>query len=190
MTARTHDAIAFASLITAAALYPPQSLNLFTFFAAIIGNNIGALIPDMDQASNRLWDLVPGGQRIDTILSRLFYKHRTLTHSLLGAVLIFQGLKWLLPKILNANFVQVDLVFWAVSIGYFSHLVADAFTKEGLPLFFPFKFNVGIPPIKSLRITTGSWVERLIVLPAVGIYIFWFINQNSAILLALLHQIR
>src|SRR3989344_4879301 len=134
MTARTHDAIAFASLITAATLYPPESLNLSTLFAAIIGNNIGALIPDVDQASNRLWDLVPGGQRIDTILSRLFYKHRTLTHSLLGAFLIFNGLKWLLPKLLNENFVNVDLVFWSIIIGYISHLFADGLTKEGLPL--------------------------------------------------------
>ena len=54
MTARTQDAFAFASLVSVAAYYPPGSLNLFTLFAAIIGNNIGALMPDMDSAGNRL----------------------------------------------------------------------------------------------------------------------------------------
>ncbi|MBI2009706.1 MAG: metal-dependent hydrolase [Candidatus Chisholmbacteria bacterium] len=190
MTARTHDAIAFASLVTAATLYPPASLNLYTLFAAIIGNNIGALIPDIDQASNRLWDLVPGGDRIDKVLSRLFYKHRTLTHSLLGLFLIFKSLEWLLPRLLNEAFVNVDLVFWSIIIGYASHLVADAFTKEGLPLLFPLKIKIGLPPIKAFRLTTDSWVERLVVLPGVAIYLFWFINQNKATLLALLHQIR
>jgi len=61
MTARTHDVFAFASLITVAAIYPPNSLNLATLFTSLIGNVVGALIPDMDQATNRLWDLLPGG---------------------------------------------------------------------------------------------------------------------------------
>jgi len=189
MTARTHDAFAFASLVTASTFYPPQSPNIFTLFAAIIASTIGALIPDIDQASSRLWDLIPGGQRIDRILSRLFYKHRTFTHSLLGVYLIYQFLKWLLPKFLNSNFVSVDIIIYSTMIGYLSHLVADSLTKEGLPLFFPLKFKIGFPPIKSLRITTDSWVEKYLVLPSIAIYLFWFISLNGSKLLNLLKMI-
>ena len=73
MTARTHDAFAFASLVTVAAFIPPASLNLLTLFAAIVGNIVGALISDMDQAGNRLWDLLPAGDTIGKIFRRVFY---------------------------------------------------------------------------------------------------------------------
>ena len=89
MTARTHDAFAFAGLITVATHFPPTSLNLTTLFAAVVGNIVGSLIPDMDQASNRLWDLLPAGDHLAKIFRRLFLKHRTLTHSFLGVFLIF-----------------------------------------------------------------------------------------------------
>src|SRR3989338_7333367 len=83
MTARTHDAFAFASLLTVAVLFPPASLNLVTLVGGIVANIIGSLIPDMDQASNRLWDLLPAGDHLGKIFRRLFLKHRTLSHSLL-----------------------------------------------------------------------------------------------------------
>jgi len=48
MTSRTHDAFAFASLITVAAFFPPEKLNVATLVISVIGADIGALIPDMD----------------------------------------------------------------------------------------------------------------------------------------------
>jgi len=36
MVAKTHNAIALASLVTVSAFYPPESLNLTTFVAVII----------------------------------------------------------------------------------------------------------------------------------------------------------
>jgi len=104
-------------------------------------------------------------------------------------VLIYQFLKWLLPKFLNSNFVSVDIIIYSTMIGYLSHLVADSLTKEGLPLFFPLKFKIGFPPIKSLRITTDSWVEKYLVLPSIAIYLFWFISLNGSKLLNLLKMI-
>lgn len=189
MTARTHDAFAFASLVTVAAYYPPASLNLFTLFAAIVGNVIGALIPDMDQAGNRLWDLLPGGDMVGKIFRRVFYKHRTITHSILGVFLIYKILQWLLPKILNPNFVDANVVFAAIMIGYISHLIADGMTKEGLPLLFPFKFNFGVPPIEALRITTDSWVEKYMILPGVAVYIIWFISTHQSQLIKIIKLI-
>ncbi len=88
MTSRTHNAIAFASLITVSAFYSPASINLPTLIGAIIGNNIGALIPDMDTSGNYLWGLLPQGKTLGKFLRKIFYKHRTITHSLLGLFLI------------------------------------------------------------------------------------------------------
>lgn len=178
MTARTHDAFAFASLLTAAAYFPPTSLSVTTVFAAVVGNVVGALIPDMDQASNRLWDLLPAGDKLAKIFRRLFLKHRTLSHSFLGAFLLYKLLQWLLPRVLNANYINIEIVFASIMIGFFSHLLADGLTKEGLPLFFPFGFKIGFPPIKKLRITTDSWVEHWLVLPLVVSFIIWIVNTH------------
>jgi len=189
MTARTHDAIAFASLISFSVIVPPDNLNLYTLFAAVIGNVVGALVPDMDQAGNRLWDLLPAGDSLGKIFRRIFYKHRTITHSLLGFVAIFKLLGWLLPKFLNPSFIDPNIVFTSIMVGYISHLVADSLTEEGLPLFFPFKLKVGFPPISSWRIKTGGWFENLVVLPATGVYLVWFISTFKEELVSLLRSV-
>ncbi|OGM28923.1 hypothetical protein A2962_00260 [Candidatus Woesebacteria bacterium RIFCSPLOWO2_01_FULL_39_61] len=190
MTARTHDAFAFASLVTAVAYYPPTTLNLYTLFAALIGNIIGALIPDMDSAGNRLWDLLPGGDGLGKFARRVFYKHRTITHSLVGLYLTYRLLDWGLPKIFNSNFIDPKLLMISIMIGYISHLFADSLTEEGVPLFFPINFNFGIPPIKKVRIKTGGWFENLVILPGVGIYLVWFITTHREVLIRIFALIR
>jgi inner membrane protein len=190
MTARTHDAFAFASLITVATFFPPENLNLMTLFSSVIAADVGALIPDMDQAGSRLWDLLPIGDSLGKVFRRVFYKHRTLSHSILGLFVIFKGLEWLLPKFLNPSFIDPTLILYSIMIGYVSHLLADSLTKDGLPLFFPFKFQIGIPPISAFRITTGGWIERFIVLPSVAVYLIWFIWINQARLIDIIHLIQ
>lgn len=179
MTARTHDAFALASLVTIAAFYQPENLNLTTFVAAIIVADVGSIIPDMDQASNKLWDLLPAGDQLGKIFRRIFLGHRTLSHSLLGVFVIYKLLKWLPFKVLNPSFIDPKIIFISVVIGYISHLVLDGFTKEGLPLLFPLRINFGIPLLKSLRIKAGTWIENIIVYPAIWIYLIWFINANK-----------
>ncbi|MFZ5424650.1 MAG: metal-dependent hydrolase [Patescibacteria group bacterium] len=190
MTARTHDAFAFASLVTIATFMPPQNLNLLTLAVAIVANIVGALIPDMDQAGNRLWDLLPAGDTLGKVFRRIFYKHRTLSHSFLGAFIIFKFLEFILPKVLNEQFVNPEIILWSIMIGYFSHLIADALTKDGLPLFFPFTVDIGFPPIRALRVTTGKWVENYVVLPSVAVYIMWFIYTHQTQLVEILRNIK
>lgn len=186
MTARTHDAIAFASLVTFASYFPPEFLNIPTLFAGLIGNVVGALIPDMDQATNRLWDLLPGGDYLGKVFKNIFLQHRTLSHSLLGVYLIYRLIDWILPKIFISDFINPSLLLLSIMIGYISHLLADSFTEEGLPLFFPLRFKIGFPPISSWRIKTGGWFEKYVVLPGIGVYLFWFIANNQASLRNLL----
>jgi len=189
MTARTHDAFAFASLITVATFYPPENISILTFFAAVVGNIIGGLIPDMDQASNRLWDLLPLGDTLAKVFRRIFFRHRTLSHSILGMVIIYNIFDWVLPRLLNPVHVDPHIVFISIMIGYASHLLADSLTKDGLPLFFPLPFEIGIPPFRFMRITTGKWVENLLVLPGIGLYLLWFIKTFSSEISRVLHAV-
>ena len=64
MTARTHDAIAFASLVTLATFFLPAKLNVLTLFSSLVANVVGSLLPDIDQATNRLWDMLPAGNEV------------------------------------------------------------------------------------------------------------------------------
>ncbi|OGM61492.1 hypothetical protein A2961_00625 [Candidatus Woesebacteria bacterium RIFCSPLOWO2_01_FULL_39_21] len=186
MTARTHDAFAFASLVTVATIYPPVSLNLATMFTSIVGNIVGALTPDLDQASNRLWDLLPAGNVVGKILRPLLLGHRTLSHSILGGVIYYKVLEFVLPKILNASYVNIGIVTVSIMIGFISHLIADSLTKEGIPLFFPFKMKIGIPPVSFMRITTGGFIENVLILPVIAIYLIWLVNTKKEILLSVL----
>lgn len=190
MTAKTHDAFAFASLITIAAYYPPQSINLPTLVGAVIAADIGALIPDMDTAGNRLWDILPQGQILARGLRKIFYKHRTLTHSIIGVYAIYKLLEWGLPKFLNALYIDPTIILWSVMIGIVSHIVSDSLTEEGVPLLFPLKLNFGIPPVKKIRIKTGRWFEHIVVYPTVWVYLAWFIHGHEQVLLGILRSMK
>ena len=83
------------------------------------------------------------------------------------------------------------IVVISIMIGFVAHLVADSLTREGLPLFFPFKFKIGFPPIEALRIPTGGIIEHFIVFPGTAIYIVWLAinNKDKIITIAkLLHK--
>ena len=183
MTAKTHDLVAFGSLLVLATYYPQDNLDLLVIFILIISNIVGALLPDIDQASNRLWDLLPGGNFIGKILRNIFLSHRTLSHSLIGIALFYYLFKWLLPKIFNPILVDPNLILASLMIGYLSHLVADGLTEEGLPVLFPLKYKFGIPPIKKWRIKSGGWFEKWILRPGVAFYIVWWIIKNYDVLI-------
>ncbi len=180
MTSRTHEAAAAASLLWVVSKWPPVEMNWPTIIGALICNLIGSLLPDIDQASNRLWDMIPGGNTLGKILRRVFISHRTLSHSLIGFVIFLYFFDWLIPKLFNGDFVISSYLFWSLMIGYVSHLLADMLTEDGLPLLWPLKWKFGFPPIRSWRIKTGKWFERLIVFPGLVLFIlflFWKHNQ-------------
>src|SRR3990172_9344616 len=133
MTARSHDAFAFASLITVATLVPTPEITMPTLVTAIVANIVGALIPDMDQAGNRLWDLLPAGNFLGKVFRRIFISHRSISHSLLGGYILYRLLVIVLPILFNTDYINLSVISSSIMIGFISHLVADGMTKEGIP---------------------------------------------------------
>lgn len=175
MIARTHSLFAFTCLAGAAYYAGTKDLSTSTIIACMFFNTIGALLPDIDQASNRLWDLLPAGESIGKALG-VFMKHRGISHSFLGIFLIDKFSFWLVTNLFNENFVDVSLVYWSLMIGVISHVIADSLTEEGVPLLYPLKINFGLPPIRSWRIKTGGWFENLVVMPITGLVAIYFIS--------------
>jgi inner membrane protein len=166
MTGRTHDTAALTALGIAMALFPLEHVTLATALVALLANQIGGLAPDIDQPTAPLWRNLPIARLFGRFAGQLLGGHRFLTHSLLGAGLLAWLANWLLiflhPIMPN---IDTSLVWWAFVIGVVSHLIMDTFTKEGVPWFLPLPFKIGIPPIRSFRITTGKWVENFAIFP-------------------------
>lgn len=182
MIARTHDVGAVALLLTTAVWLELGQLSTATIIVCLIANQIGALLPDVDQASNQLWDLLPADKFLGRILNKLFGTHRTISHSILGIFIVYQVSLWLLPKLFNKEFINPIIVFWALIIGYLSHLILDMLTEDGVPLLFPIKWKFGLPPIKKLRIKSGKGIEKFIIFPLILVYIIWFLITKWPIL--------
>lgn len=172
MVARTHSLFAFTCMVGTVAYLGTSNVNTATIIACLFFNTIGALLPDIDQASNRLWDLLPVGESIGKALG-VFMKHRGISHSFLGIFLVDKFSFWLISNLFNENFVDTKMVYWALMIGFISHIVADSLTEEGVPLLFPLRKNFGMPPIRPWRIKTGGWFENLVVAPMLIFSTLW-----------------
>lgn len=171
MTSKTHNIGAVAALLTVYAILDQPNLNLVTVLLALIATVFGSMLPDIDQSSNRLWSMLPVGNVLGKMLRRIFLGHRTLSHSLVGLIVLFQINSWISPQIFNESIINIQVVTTALLTGYISHLVLDGLTEEGLPLLFPFKINFGFPPIKWMRIKTGKWFENWVVFPIIFVFL-------------------
>jgi|SRR5579884_563220 len=179
MTARTHDLAAITALGIVVLAQPIRTVTLATAIVAVFANLIGGITPDIDQPTAPFWRNLPVGKIFGKVFDKLLGGHRFLTHSILGLALFGFLVHWLLvflhpimPK------VDISLVWWAFMIGMLSHLVMDTLTKEGVPWLLPVPVKFGLPPLKRLRITTGHWVENLVVLPLLLLFNFWLYSSQ------------
>ncbi len=188
MTGRTHDLAAVTALGIVVLAQPTHNITLATALVALLANQLGGIAPDIDQPTAPFWRNLPIGKIFGSFFDRLLGGHRFITHSLLGLALFGFGLHWLLV-FLSPIMPQVDigLVWLAFMIGMVSHLVMDSFTKEGVPWLLPIPIKFGIPPLKSLRITTGKKAEGVLF---VGIVLFdvWYCSVHYGAILDILHR--
>ncbi len=190
MKARTHD-LAAITLLAGVVLVQPNlpTMTLATVIVAVFANQLGGIVPDIDQPTAPFWRNLPIGGLFGKIIAKMLGGHRFLTHSLVGLGLL-GFLVHLLLSVLQPIIphIQIEYVWWAFMIGAISHLIMDTFTKEGVPWLLPIPVKFGIPPIKRLRITTGKAVENFVFVPILFILFASLCALKYNDLLALVHQ--
>jgi inner membrane protein len=189
MTGRTHDLAAITALGALVFIEPVRSFTLATALTAMLANQIGGILPDIDQPTAPFWRNLPVGKYFGRIFGTLLGGHRFLTHSLLG-IALFGLLARMLLAFIHPLMPHVDvgLVWWAFIVGIVSHLVMDSFTKEGVPWFLPIPIKIGFPPARSMRVTTGKFAEVLLIFPGLIALDIWFCASHYHYLLTFVHQ--
>lgn len=180
MLGRTHQIIGLSTGLVAYFSLFPTEYSPATLSVALVGAHFGALLPDIDQPAAQIWRSIPGGQIMSEVADS-FLQHRNLTHSLFGFFLIGLGLYKGLHFLPSYWGIGTDKVWLISMLSYASHLLADAVTVEGIPLFFPYQRMYGLPPhpLAGMRIQTGGWFENLLIFPffdlalLVAIYLLW-----------------
>lgn len=179
MTGRTHDLAAVTALGIIVLAQPPRTVTLVTAILAIFANLIGGIMPDIDQPTAPFWRNLPVGRYFGRVFGALNGGHRFLTHSLLGLALFGFVAHWLLVFFHPVmSKVDIDLVWSAFMIGMVSHLIMDTFTKEGVPWLLPLPIKFGLPPVKSLRVTTDHFVENMLIFPFLLVLNAWLFFAN------------
>jgi inner membrane protein len=188
MTARTHDVAAITALALVAVIQPTQTLALSTIVAALLANQIGGIVPDIDQPTAPFWRNLPVGKLFGKVFDTLIGGHRFISHSIVGLIL-FGLIAHVLLQFLHPilGHIDIQIVWWAFMIGVVSHLVMDTLTKEGVPWLLPLPIKFGIPPIKRLRVTTGKWEETFVVLPLLIAIDVWLFTHYYSQLVAFIH---
>lgn len=165
MMDRTHDLAALTGLVITVAAVKVPEMTVATAVTALIANMLGSALPDADQPTSGIWEKIPAGSIIGRLIYPLLGTHRMISHSIIGYVLVGYLLQRILPVVGQVLLVDMNIIWWALMIGYATHIITDSFTIDGIPLLFPFPFRFGLPPIKKLRIKTGGMIEKTVVFP-------------------------
>jgi inner membrane protein len=151
---RTHF-VAGAGLAAVYGAYHSQNDPLVMAISLGIGG-FASLLPDIDSPYSVLGRVT----RPVSDIFHLAFGHRGILHSFLGLALMtslvaFLLLFWASPQAVWGFYVPV------FAIGYLSHLLLDALSDGGVPLFWPCRGKVSF----RLVSTHGSF-ERFVFLPA------------------------
>lgn len=159
----------------------PSQYSPATLGAVLVGTFFASLIPDLDQPAAEIWDTLPFGHALGEAVDP-FFKHRNISHSLLGIAIFALLVFWILSLFPSYWGIDVNMLLVCCVISYSSHLLADMFTVEGIPLFYPYHRMIGIPPkpLEGIRIMTGKWFENLVLFPAVNLWLLLTIILNWA----------
>lgn len=124
------------------------NLNILASPIYIASTIFGALIPDIDYTKSMIGKIF---RPISKYLNRRF-GHRTITHSLLAMLGSF-----LLFAFIESTFFGKTTTSKIYLLGFFSHLILDMMTVQGVPLFYPFLRNPCVlPGNPNARFKTGN----------------------------------
>ncbi len=115
--------------------------NFFNFkidiFHIIPISLFSSLLPDLDHPRSYLGCKF---KLISFFLSN-YFGHRKITHSLFGMLFFFVFIFFMNIFYFNFDF---DVII-GIYLGYFSHILADMFTYNGIDFLWPYKFKFRIP---------------------------------------------
>lgn len=175
MKGASHLLIGLGAAAVAQRIYAPFGDSWQALALAGVAATIGALLPDVDSDESAIRQAT-GTARSNGCLGKLASLgisaitggHRVGTHTAV-AWLVISGLAWLVGQASSLTGVAI-----AFSVGYLSHLIADALTVEGIPLFWPLaRRRVCLLP-SFIAIRTGSFFEyAFMVALGVGVVKLW-----------------
>ncbi len=179
MTGKTHQLLGITVGTGYFLLSHPPVYEPATFGAVLAFSYLAALLPDIDQPAGKFWHFFPFGHTLGKI-SDPFLEHRNITHSILGAAIVSVGLTYIFKGFPSYWGIDTHVVTIAALSSYFSHLLADMFTNQGVPLLFPWHRFFGLPPkpFDGFRIATGKWFENLVIFPVINIILIIFVITN------------
>ncbi|MCX7870567.1 MAG: metal-dependent hydrolase [bacterium] len=111
---------------------------------------IGALIPDLDIIWGKYFK------------NNFWLSHRGFTHHFIIPLILL---------ILSIVYKNLSFILLPISVGYFSHLLADLLTINGVPLFFSY-----YPRISFKLLKTGSVFEYFLVFSFFIFTVFFKLN--------------
>lgn len=152
MLARTHLLLGLAGY-TAAVHYGQAPLQA-DLIAAVA---LGSLAPDIDHPKSRLNRSLPP---LGWLLRRLL-RHRGFCHSLVALATLAA-----LCAMLHGPQPQLALPGIAFSLAYAGHVLADGFTRGGVPLFWPLTRRSCLPVMRTGGI--GEWGLALSTAGGIG----------------------
>jgi inner membrane protein len=175
MKGASHLLIGLGAAAVVHRIYAPFGDSWQALALAGVAAAVGALLPDVDSDESiirRSTGTARSGGCIGKLaslgISAITGGHRVGTHTAV-AWLVISGLAWIAGQASSMSYVAI-----AFSIGYLSHLLADAITVEGIPLFWPLaKRRVCLLP-SFIAIRTGTFMEyAFMVAFGVGVVKLW-----------------
>jgi len=140
MLGRTHLAFGFLTALIMRNFVPTG--NVFIFFGMVL---LGSLLPDIDSPNSTIVNKIPWLLKPISYLS----KHRGIFHSLVMGIPLAGAIFYLISRTYGVAFF----------IGYFSHLLIDGITLQGVNF---------LHPISKLQmsgfIETGKILEHIILI--------------------------
>ncbi len=126
---------------------------------------VGGLLPDIDHPKSAIGRQLP---LLSEPLSAIF-GHRGFTHSLLAVVMILGVLFWATA---SGEGTQLRWLVVPLCVGYLSHILGDAFTPSGVPLFYPKRktYSFKLFKTRSVMETVVVAILTLGVFFSLGVY--------------------
>lgn len=94
---------------------------------------------------------------IACIVFSKFTKHRSFSHSILGLILFYVGVRMLIGE-------EMSLYF---GVGFISHIVSDLITSNGVELIYPAKKKIALKLVKS-----GSKLDYVIGTASFALFVY------------------